>query len=277
MFKRYGIFGLILIVLVEANFFIKLQPFADWYYPIVWIGYILVIDALVFKLKKESLISNRFKTLIGMALISVLLRWILKPLTNAVNNWSYVGGASIQSSTSSFLFTFLSSAIILPALFETIELFRSIHLFDKTKLHKKHNISKKTLHILIGIGVICFILPFIIPKFAFPLIWLSFFFILDPINYLHKQPSVIGHLKDRKLAIPLAILLAGITIGFLWEFWNFWAIHKWVYSIPFFNFLKIFEMPILGYLGYFPFALELYAMYWFVRSLLVHKEHLLEE
>jgi hypothetical protein len=29
------------------------------------------------------------------------------------------------------------------------------------------------------------------------------------------------------------------------------------------GFLKIFEMPVLGYLGYLPFALELYAMYWF--------------
>jgi hypothetical protein len=69
--------------------------------------------------------------------------------------------------------------------------------------------------------------------------------------------------------------LAGIIIGFFWEFWNFWAIPKWIYHIPFVGFYKIFEMPVLGFLGYFPFAFELYAMYFFVRSLFIHKEVLL--
>ena len=129
---------------------------------------------------------------------------------------------------------------------------------------------------MIGLGILSFILPIFFPKFAFPLVWISFFLVLDPLNYLHKQPSIIGHLKDKKLAIPLSLLLAGIILGFLWEFWNYWAIPKWTYDIPFVGFFKIFEMPILGYLGYFPFAFELYTMYWFIRSLFVHKEHMLE-
>ncbi len=98
---------------------------------------------------------------------------------------------------------------------------------------------------------------------------------LDPVNYMHKQPSIIGHLKGRKLVIPLSLLLAGIVCGVLWEFWNYWAVNKWYYNIPFLGFFKIFEMPILGYLGYFPFALSLYAMYFFVVGLFKKKEPLL--
>ena len=89
---------------------------------------------------------------------------------------------------------------------------------------------------------------------------------------MHKQPSIIGHLKDKKLVIPLSLLLAGIIMGFFWEFWNYWALPKWTYDVPFVGFFKVFEMPILGYLGYFPFAFELYAMYWFVRSLFLKKD-----
>ena len=125
------------------------------------------------------------------------------------------------------------------------------------------------------IGILCFFLPIFLPKFTFPLVWLSFFFILDPINYMNKQPSIIQHLKDRKLTIPLSLLAAGIIMGFLWEFWNYYAVVKWTYNIPFVGFFKIFEMPILGYLGYFPFAFELYSMYWFTRSLFVQKEKVL--
>lgn len=128
---------------------------------------------------------------------------------------------------------------------------------------------------MILLGFSFFLSPVFFPEFAFPLVWLSFFFILDPINYMHKQPSVIAHLKDRNLSIPISLLIAGIILGFLWEFWNFLAIPKWTYDLPFIGFFKIFEMPIIGYLGYFPFSFELYAMYWFVRSLFLHKEHLL--
>jgi hypothetical protein len=49
--------------------------------------------------------------------------------------------------------------------------------------------------------------------------------------------------------------------GFFWEMWNFFSYPKWVYHIPFFDFLRVFEMPILGYGGYIPFALELFALY----------------
>ena len=124
---------------------------------------------------------------------------------------------------------------------------------------------------MIFLGIISFFLPIFFPKFTFPLIWLSFFLILDPINYINNQPSIMGHIKNRNLKIPLSLLFAGIILGFLWEFWNYWATIKWVYDVPFVGFFKIFEMPILGYLGYFPFAFELYSMYWFVRSLFIYK------
>ena len=107
-----------------------------------------------------------------------------------------------------------------------------------------------------------FFLPIFLPKFTFPLVWLSFFLILDPINYLNNQPSIIRDIKNKNLAIILSLLFAGIILGFFWEFWNYYATIKWVYDIPFLSYFKIFEMPVLGYLGYFPFAFELYAMYW---------------
>ncbi len=279
MFRKYGFIGIILILLVELNFFLKLQPFADWYFPLIWLGYILTVDALIYKLRGNSLISNRFPQFLGMIIISALFWWIFEFMNIPVQNWNYSGLEGIAQSggnAAKNLFGMLSFATVLPAFFETVELIRSVHLFDKAKLKKKHKITKHFLYAMFTFGIIGFLAPLFIPAFTFPLVWLSFFFLLDPINYLHRQPSIVGHLKDRKLTVPFSLLLAGIVMGFLWEFWNYWAIPKWTYNVPFVGFFKLFEMPILGYLGYFPFAFELYAMYWFVRSLFVHKEHLLE-
>ncbi|MCK5612636.1 hypothetical protein KAR91_62770 [Candidatus Pacearchaeota archaeon] len=258
-------------VLVELNFIFKVEPFATWYFPIIWIAYILVIDAIVYKLKKKSLISNYFFHFLGILVISAVFWEVFEVANIFVSNWTYHGAQNLSGLGKS-IFRFLSFATVLPALFETTSLIRAVHLFDKIKLKYEFGVSKLFIYSMILSGIVCFFLPIFLPALAFPLVWLSFYLVLDPINYLHKQPSIIGHIKKKKLAIPLSLLLAGIILGFLWEFWNYWAIIKWTYQIPYVGFFKIFEMPILGYLGYFPFALELYAMYYFVRSLFLKED-----
>jgi hypothetical protein len=54
--------------------------------------------------------------------------------------------------------------------------------------------------------------------------------------------------------------------------WNYHASPNWYYTIPYVGFWKIFEMPLLGYSGYLPFALELFAMYQFTLFLLRQQE-----
>lgn len=270
-FKWYGILGILLIFLIELNFIFKIQPFADWYFPIIWFGYILVLDAVVYKLKGKSLMNNNLLTFAGLFILSSLFWYVFEFLNIFVQNWEYIGLERFGRGILIF-FKLISFSIVLPAFFETVELIRAIKIFDKVKLKKSYKISKAFLYSLIISGLFCFFLPMFFPLYTFPLIWLSFFLILDPVNYLNKQPSIIGHIKNKKLAVPLSLLLAGIIMGFFWEFWNFWAIPKWIYHIPFVDFYKIFEMPLLGFLGYLPFAFELYAMYWFVRSLFIHKE-----
>ncbi len=275
MFRKYGLLGILLIIFTEFNFFLQIQPFYAWSFPFIWFGYILIIDALVYKLRGNSLISNRFYQFLGMVIISAIFWWVFEFINIQVQNWAYVGLENVGVWKD--LFGFVSFSTVLPALFETTEFLMSINLFGRVRSHKKYRVTRRFLHFMIILGVICFIAPLIFPRYAFPLIWLSIFLVLDPINYLHKQPSIIGHIKKGDWKIPLSLLLAGIILGFLWEFWNYWALPKWIYTIPFVGFFKVFEMPILGYLGYFPFSFELYAMYWFSRSLFIHKEHLLSD
>jgi hypothetical protein len=64
--------------------------------------------------------------------------------------------------------------------------------------------------------------------------------------------------------VPLA---AGLICGLWWEAWNYFAITKWVYTLPVLNFWKVFEMPLLGFLGFPPFALECAVMYNFLKAL----------
>ena len=58
----------------------------------------------------------------------------------------------------------------------------------------------------------------------------------------------------------MALALGALVCGFFWELWNFYSYPKWTYHTPGVEFLHVFEMPLLGFLGYPPFGLELYAL-----------------
>jgi len=272
MFRAYGIIGLLMLAFAQINFILRIEPFAQWYFPIIWFGYIFFIDALVYKLRGHSLIYNRPKTFIFLLILSAVVWWMFEAIGFVLSNWYYTGLEGFGGRTAAFIFATVSFSTVIPAVFETYYLLRTIHLFDHVELKKKHRITKRFLHTMTILGLIFLLLPLIAPLYFYPLIWLAFFFLIDPFNYIHKQPSIIKHLKDRKLVIPVSLFAAGIICGFLWEFWNFHAIPQWHYNIPFVDFFRIFEMPILGYLGYGPFAWELYAMYYFIVGLKRHNK-----
>jgi hypothetical protein len=58
--------------------------------------------------------------------------------------------------------------------------------------------------------------------------------------------------------------------------WNYWAVSKWVYSVPLFETFKLFEMPLLGYFGFTFFSFETMLFVALIReSLLIRRHRLL--
>ena len=82
-------------IIVEINFIYKVEPFASWYFPLVWFGYILVLDSIVYKLKKDSLIMNRPYQFFGLLIASSLFWWIFEFVNLRLGNWNYNGATGI--------------------------------------------------------------------------------------------------------------------------------------------------------------------------------------
>ena len=89
-------------------------------------------------------------------------------------------------------------------------------------------------------------------RYLFGLVWTGYVMIFDPIVYSSKGDSLLKDLEEGRLSRILSLFMAGYICGFLWEFWNFWAASKWVYTAPFMKDVKIFEMPVAGFLGFGP-------------------------
>jgi hypothetical protein len=122
--------------------------------------------------------------------------------------------------------------------------------------------------VLITIGAGMLIVPLVWPSpyLAAP-VFLGFVFLLDPINARAMDDSLLRDIRSGGRVRIINLLIAGVICGGLWEFWNFWARAKWIYTVPILGDIKIFEMPVLGYFGFPPFALDCFAMYVFVRRL----------
>src|SRR2546430_11193161 len=56
-------------------------------------------------------------------------------------------------------------------------------------------------------------------------------------------------------------MAAGLFAGVLWESFNAASRAKWIYTVPFLEHVKLFEMPPIGFLGFPFFALEVWSLY----------------
>ena len=75
-----------------------------------------------------------------------------------------------------------------------------------------------------------------------------------------RQVEMMEQLPEGDWRTVISLSVGALVCSFFWEMWNYYSFPKWIYHIPGLGFLRIFEMPILGYGGYIPFALELYAL-----------------
>jgi hypothetical protein len=99
-------------------------------------------------------------------------------------------------------------------------------------------------------------------------VWLGFIFLLDPINAWLGGESLWTDIRGGNYDRLINLSLSGLLCGVLWEFWNYWSHAKWIYTVPIMENLKVFEMPVPGYLGFPAFALECFTMYVFVRTIM---------
>ncbi|GHO44635.1 hypothetical protein [Ktedonospora formicarum] len=271
-FPTYGSLALALCLAAWAASWLRIEPLYRYSFFPLWLGYILFMDALNRHLHGSSLLKRMRGRYLLLFLISSLFWWIFEGLNHFVQNWHYQLDQP-YTPLGYFLLASLNFSTVLPAVMETTELLTSFKRLHPRLLSNQPG-PRLPLPTLVGaevLGVLCLLLPIIWSRYCFGLVWLCVILILDPINNWFGRKSTLAHLAVgdwRFIALPLGTLLC----GFFWEMWNFFALPRWYYTIPYVGFWKIFEMPSLGYIGYLPFGLELFALYQFVLLVLRQKE-----
>ena len=265
--------GLAIMIVSQAATLAKIEPFWSWNTPICWTGFIIFADAVVYRARGDSWIRSNPREFAMLALASIPLWLVFEFFNLYLDNWYYDG---LPENWWLRMFGYAwAFATIWPAIFEGAELAAVIRESRGSGGSRGSGKSVSSLPYLpylldlpallcVAAGAVMLASPFLVPpsvaRYLAAPVWLGFIFLLEPIN---------ARLGVERLTRERIINLAwsGLLCGILWEFWNFWSRAKWHYTVPIMEHLKIFEMPVPGYLGFPAFAFECFTMFVFVRAL----------
>jgi len=239
------------------------------FFPL-WLGYCLTVDAINLRRSGTSLLQRSWRKYIGLFLVSAPVWWLFEALNWRVQNWLYLG-RNLLNNWEYVLFASVSFSIVIPAVFGTAELVSSFAFIRRMKSWLVITPDRRTSLIFFGAGWLMLALLLVWPRYFFPFLWISVYFILEPINVWLGNRSLAGWTKNGDWRPIVSLFLGALMTGFFWEMWNYFSYPKWIYTVPLVNVGHIFEMPLLGYGGYLPFACELFAIYHLVMGLLGHR------
>ena len=273
--------GLLIMIVSESATLLRVEPFYSWNTPIAWTGFILFADGVVFRARGDSWLRSAPREFTLIALVSIPSWLIFEAFNLRIHNWNYTGlPENVALRQFGYAWSF---ATITPAIFEAAELIgaargtdRPVRVAGRARDSREPGAHRSdpapptgpsVLSVLAG--ALMLVSPFVASSanaqyLAAP-IWLGFIFLLDPINARLGAESLWVDVREGRYDRLVNLSIGGLLCGVLWEFWNYWAGAKWHYTVPIMERWKIFEMPLPGYFGFPPFALECLTIYTFVR------------
>jgi hypothetical protein len=254
-----GWLGLLLLgVCWPLNWYLTGNRTAYLFFPL-WLGYILIVDALVLHRRGTSLWTRSPRGFVLLFASSVPAWWLFEAINYRAANWEYLGSDTFTDFEYYLLCT-ISFSTVMPAVFETAELVRSFRWMERLTTGPRLHPTPAVNRGMFAVGAAMLAMMLLWPKVCYPFVWTSLVFILEPLNCWLGRRHFLQDLQRGDWRLVASLALGALICGFFWEMWNYYSYPKWIYHTPGAQFLHIFEMPLLGYGGYIPFALELWAL-----------------
>lgn len=258
--------GLLSFLVVQALMMVGIELISVNFFVFIWWSYILLVDGFLFWRTGTSLFFRLRAKILILMVLSYLFWEFFELINLRLANWRYVTTSPFRETAKIPFFKMLAFGSTLPGILETHEILKFFRLGSRFTINWER-MGKffqwawwgrpRCLWVSVGIAMIFAVLVW--PFYLFWIVWIATIFIFDPLVEKGGGHSIFCELRQGKVRTFCRLLVTGLVCGFLWEGWNYWAGLKWVYDVPFVGDLKIFEMPLLGYLGFTVFAVECYV------------------
>ncbi len=237
----------------------RVEPFVNWYYLSAWYPTLLLVDAAVAVRSGRYYLISRPRFALSLLCWSAVLWFFFELVNFRVANWYYVFLPPDRPVR--WFGTTVSFMTVLPAIFLAERWLASRATFESVRW-PAFAVKRTLLYAIFAVGVIFAGLSLAWPRAFFALIWGALTLLLEPLNYSRDpKRSLLGDLSAGRPARALRFIVGGLSIGFIWELYNIESRSKWIYTVPGFEEIKLFEMPVLGFGGFSVFALDCFVVY----------------
>lgn len=255
---KVGIISMIFFWIIAWGKFDIFAKFQVYSFLFLWLSYIVTINGLQFSKTGKCMITGQTGRFLLLFPASAIFWWYFEYINEFIQNWYYIGTDSIYSEMEIFLLSTLSFSTVLPAVSSTCDLLLSgkwiKEYFTARWIIKNPSPKASALSVVViscsGLAGIS-----IFPEYLFLLVWVSPLLIFVSFQILFNERTILSGIENGNWSLIISAALAALMCGIFWEMWNFYSLPKWQYSIPYVHRFLIFEMPILGFWGYFPFGL----------------------
>jgi len=238
------------------------------YFP-VWTGYIILVNALVLWRSGTCPLTAHPGLYLATFPASSLFWWFFEYLNRYVWNWYYLG---IDGFTP-FQYTFYASicfASVLPAVYATAELLGTFRFFDDRNYDDmawRPNVrSPASCVVLAALSAVGLTGIVFCPEYVYLFLWISPLMVFVLVQVLLKEPCILDRLANGSWGLVFRFEIAALCCGLCWETWNYYALAKWVYAVPWVHAFQVWEMPLIGFAGYLPFGVECAAVTFWIYS-----------
>lgn len=275
--RRLPWWGWIALALLIASWFLAWTR-VPWFalfqrhtFILLWLVYIVVANALCFRQSGKCPMLETPVFFLLLFAVSAVFWWYFEYLNQFVQNWYYTGvdyGPIPYS-----IHATISFSTVLPAVYTTRVWLSNTkwlrqRFYGMPPLPKSESIMFVWAILLITcaglIGVSLW------PDELFSMVWLAPLLILTSLQRIAGQTSIFSIMADGDWRPAVSAAMAALICGFFWEMWNYYSLAKWMYSVPYVHRFKLFEMPVLGYMGYLPFGLLCMAIAELLESQYLH-------
>ncbi|HXY69365.1 MAG TPA: DUF4332 domain-containing protein [Gemmatimonadales bacterium] len=235
------------------------EPAATWLYHAAWYPTIAAMAALIARREGRDPLTASPLHAVSLFAWSAVFWFFFELLNWRLDDWYYVNVP--DGRVQRWVGISLAFATVLPAIFLAARLLESWGVIRSVRA-RPMRVTAAGLRLTSLAGVVFLALPLAWPQTFFPLVWGATTLLAEPALYAREPRwSLIGDLERGELGRILRLLAGGAVIGLLWELYNSIARSRWIYTVPGLENLKLFEMPILGFLGFPVFALECWSVF----------------
>ena len=237
----------------------EIPPVPTWFYVLAWYPTLIILDEVVVLLGGESLLA-RPRELAVMLWWSAVIWLLFEAINFRLRDWYYVFLPAGRLER--WLGILVSLATVVPAVLLPERVLDGLGVWRDLRF-RSFGLEPRHLDIAGWVGWGLLVAVLIFPRYLYAITWGAVWLIAEPQLYRRDpERSLFADIARGSWGRIARLMAAGLFAGALWESFNALARGRWIYTVPFLEHWKIFEMPLVGFIGFPFFALEVWSLYY---------------